>query len=274
VNPLAAPDAAPHLAAGTKLSVNLNKVALLRNARPLPYPSVVDAAVRALEAGAHGITVHPRPDARHIRESDVRDLAALLAARAPAEFNIEGNPHHNLLPLVLAVRPQQATFVPDAEGQSTSDHGFDLLDEAVLARLEPCVAACRALGVRVSLFVDALPDAHAMQRSMAAARALGADRVELYTEPWAVAFGHADEAEVLDRFATAARCAAAEGLGVNAGHDLTRANLPRFIAGVPGVQEVSIGHALIADALEFGLAGAVRGFLAAMRRAPDAEARR
>ena len=243
-------------AAATALSVNVNKIALLRNQRSLGIPSVVGLAMVALDAGADGITVHPRPDERHIRRQDVLDLAEALRARPEAEFNIEGNPFENVMELVRAVRPAQCTFVPDGPGQSTSDHGFDLAADG--ERLAPLIAEAKALGVRVSLFLDADPVA------MARARAIGADRVELYTEPWAVAHGSADEAAVLGRFAAAAKAALAAGLGVNAGHDLNRDNLPAFLGRVPNVLEVSIGHALVADALELGLAETVRAYRAAI----------
>lgn len=246
----------------TRLSVNLNKVALLRNSRSLGIPSVVGAATTALDAGAHGITVHPRPDGRHIRAGDVHDLARLLKNRPAAEFNIEGNPFHDVLALVHAVRPQQCTLVPDDPGAFTSDHGWDLMRDG--RRLAPIIAGLKALGIRVSLFMDPVPDA------MPAAREAGADRVELYTEPYAQAFGSSEQEAVLARYTAAARAAQQAGLGVNAGHDLNQLNLPRFLAAVPGVLEVSIGHALIADALESGLAAAVRGYLAAIAAAPQA----
>lgn len=241
----------------TALSVNLNLVAMMRNRRELGIPSVTLAATRVLEAGAAGITVHPRPDARHIRAADVRDLAELLADWPAAEFNIEGNPFHNLMNFMRERRPQQCTFVPDSEGQSTSDHGWDLARDG--ARLAPLIDEARALGVRVSLFMDADPQA------MAAARALGADRVELYTEPYAAAHGTPRQAQQLARFAAAARAAQAAGLGVNAGHDLNRANLADFLSAVPGVQEVSIGHAFISDALELGYVETVRAYLRAIQ---------
>ncbi|MEH3087804.1 MAG: pyridoxine 5'-phosphate synthase [Xylophilus ampelinus] len=255
MNPSAPPAAgAP---ARTALSVNVNKVALVRNTRHLGIPSVARAAALCLEAGARGITVHPRPDARHIRAADVHELHALLQRDWPrAEFNIEGNPFHNLMDFVRELRPHQATFVPDGEDQFTSDHGWRFPADA--ERLRPLIAEARALGVRVSLFMDADPGA------MAAARAAGADRVELYTEPYAAAFGTPEEAVQLRRFADAARAARAAGLGVNAGHDLSRDNLGPFLRAVPGVQEVSIGHALVADALELGYAATVRGYLAAI----------
>jgi len=243
----------------TALSVNLNKVALVRNTRSIGIPSVTRAAVLALEAGADGITVHPRPDGRHVRANDVADLAELLHRWPAAEFNIEGNPFHGLMDYVAQVRPHQCTFVPDETGAFTSDHGWNLPADA--QRLAPMVGQARALGVRVSLFMDPLPEA------MRLARDLGADRVELYTEPYAQSFGTAQQDESLRRYARAAEAALVAGLGVNAGHDLNRANLAPFLVAVPGVDEVSIGHALIADALEYGLGPAVRMYLAEIRKA-------
>ena len=237
----------------TALSVNLNKVALVRNTRALELPSVTRAAEWCLQAGAHGITVHPRPDQRHIRDSDVPALMALLQAWPGREFNIEGNPLHNLMDHVRAVRPTQATFVPDAEGQSTSDHGWDLDKDA--GQLTPLIKEAQALGVRVSLFMDPVPEV------MAAARAIGADRIELYTESYASAFGTPRQADVLAMFAATAHAAHAAGLELNAGHDLNRANLTTFLRAVPGVLEVSIGHAFVADALELGYAAAVAAYL-------------
>lgn len=240
----------------TRLSVNLNKVALLRNSRTIGIPSVTRCAHICLQAGAHGITVHPRPDARHIRAQDVLDLAELRKGYSGAELNIEGNPFHQLLPLARQARPEQCTLVPDEEGAFTSDHGWDLAKDG--ARLAPVIEELRALGIRVSLFMD--PIAAAMER----ARALGADRIELYTESYARAFGGAEQGIELARFAAAAAAAHAAGLGVNAGHDLNRSNLPAFLAVVPDVLEVSIGHALTADALELGLAAAVKAYLQAL----------
>jgi pyridoxine 5-phosphate synthase len=263
MNPLVAPFAHEgHRAARTALSVNVNKVAALRNLRALDIPNVAAASRWALEAGAQGITIHPRPDERHIRERDVHELAALMQRWPEAEFNLEGNPFHNLMPLVRAVRPAQATFVPDSSEQSTSDHGWDLAADG--EPLRPLIAECRALGVRVSLFMDA--DGAAM----AVARELGADRIELYTEPWAAAFGTAQQAAQLERFASAAQAAQALGLGVNAGHDLNRDNLAPFLRGVPGVLEVSIGHALIGDCIELGMAATVKAYLACIRDAHSA----
>jgi pyridoxine 5-phosphate synthase len=239
---------------GTALSVNLNKVALVRNTRHLGIPSVLRAATLCLEAGAHGITVHPRPDARHIRAQDVHELSALLAQDWPGvEFNIEGNPFHNLMDFVRELRPHQATFVPDAEGQFTSDHGWTFPQDA--ERLRPLIAETKALGVRVSLFMDPDPS------MMAAAKAVGADRVELYTEGYAASRGTPNADAVLQRYADTARAAQAVGLEVNAGHDLSRENLSDFLRAVRGVREVSIGHAFIADALELGYAATTREYL-------------
>jgi pyridoxine 5-phosphate synthase len=264
MNPVAPEAGRGHAARedGTALSVNVNRVALLRNTRPLDIPNVVHIARLALQAGADGITVHPRPDERHVRARDVHDLHALLRDWPQAEFNIEGNPFHNLMPLVHALRPQQCTLVPDSAEQATSDHGWDL--HAAGSQLAPLIAELRALGVRVSLFMDPLPAAMPM------ARELGADRVELYTESYARAFGTAGQAGRLMVFAEAARAAAASGLGVNAGHDLNRANLGPFLRAVPQVQEVSIGHALIGDAVEFGIVETVRAYQRCIRlaRAP------
>jgi pyridoxine 5-phosphate synthase len=240
-------------ASSTALSVNLNKVALIRNTRHLGIPSVLKAATLCLQAGAQGITVHPRPDARHIRPDDVPALAALLKHWPGREFNIEGNPFHNLMDFVIPLRPDQATFVPDSEGQFTSDHGWRFPQDA--ERLRPLIAQAHAAGVRVSLFMDPEPE------QMAAARAVGADRVELYTEPYAQAHGTARQAEVLARYRDSARAARDAGLGVNAGHDLNLLNLRDFLQAVPEVAEVSIGHALISDALELGYAATVRAYL-------------
>ena len=237
----------------THLSVNLNKVALVRNTRHLGIPSVTRAATLCLQAGAHGITVHPRPDQRHIRDSDVHDLAALLNDWPDREYTIEGNPLHNLMPLVRLVRPHQVTFVPDGEGQFTSDHGWRFPQDAAV--LKDLVAEAKALGARVSLFMDADPQA------MAAARDVGADRVELYTEPYAQAHGQAAQAQVLAQFKAAAVAAQAVGLEVNAGHDLNLLNLRDFVQTVPDVKEVSIGHALMADALEMGYNATIQAYL-------------
>lgn len=241
----------------TALSVNLNKVALVRNTRHLGIPSVTRAAQLCLEAGADGITVHPRPDERHIRASDVLELAALMQDWPGREFNIEGNPLHNLMDCVgdLVARKlpvHQVTFVPDGHGQFTSDHGWNFPQDAQV--LQPLIAQAHAWGVRVSLFMDADPQA------MAAAKAVGADRVELYTEPYAAAWAMPGQDAQLARFAQAAGAAHAAGLGVNAGHDLNLDNLAALARALPHLAEVSIGHALIADALERGYAATVRAY--------------
>jgi pyridoxine 5-phosphate synthase len=237
----------------THLSVNLNKVALVRNTRHLGIPSVTRAATLCLQAGAYGITVHPRPDERHIRASDVADLSELMMAWPDREYNIEGNPLQNLMGFVRQFKPHQATFVPDGESQFTSDHGWNPVTDT--GKLRPLIAEAKALGVRVSLFMDAEPS------SMAWAKSVGADRVELYTEPFAAAWGTPAQAAQLERFAKAAQAALAVGLGVNAGHDLNRDNLTAFLKHVRGVQEVSIGHALIADALELGYSATIAAYL-------------
>ena len=238
----------------TALSVNVNKVALVRNTRHLGIPSVLRAARLCLQAGANGITVHPRPDERHIRASDVHDLAQLMKDWPDREYNIEGNPSQNLMDFIRQVRPHQATFVPDSEDQFTSDHGWSFPQDA--ERLRPLIAECKQLGVRVSLFMDPVP------AQMAQARAVGADRVELYTEPYAAAWGTSRQAIELERYRAAAQAALDAGLGVNAGHDLNRDNLAAFVRTVPGVLEVSIGHALISDALELGYAATVQAYQA------------
>ena len=245
----------------TLLSVNLNAVAQLRNRRDLPWPSVVGIARVVLDAGASGITVHPRPDERHIRRTDVFDLAALLASEYPnAEFNIEGYPSEDFLALIADVRPHQATLVPDSPEQPTSDHGWDFRGQSIL--LARAVQALKASGARVSLFCD--PDAGAA--GVTAAKATAADRIELYTGPYGGCYADPDRAEYeLAALAETTRAAHAVGLGVNAGHDLTLANLPAFQAAVPGIEEVSIGHGLTADALLMGFGPAVKAYIAALQ---------
>ena len=250
--------ATSHAMHKTALSVNVNKVALLRNTRHLGIPDVVRAACLCLEAGANGITVHPRPDERHIRSADVFEIAAMMKEWPDREFNIEGNPFQNLMGFVhdLAARGlpvHQCTFVPDGEDQFTSDHGWAFPQDA--DRLKPLIAQAHSRGVRVSLFMDPIPEA------MAAAKAAGADRVEFYTESYASAWSTPQKLEALSRFTQSAQAAAAIDLGVNAGHDLNRDNLTEFLNAVPGVLEVSIGHALVADALELGYAATVRDYL-------------
>ena len=255
----------------TALSVNVNKIAWLRNSRAGSRPDVLAAARTAIAAGAHGITVHPRPDQRHVRPADVEALANLLAGEYPRiEFNIEGNPaagpRDNGYPgfdrLIETARPRQATLVPDADAQLTSDHGWDLSDPERARRVAASVARYQRWGVRVSLFLDPA------ETAIARAKACGADRIELYTGPYAnlVESRGADHPETracLDTYARAARRAAALGLGVNAGHDLNLDNLAAFV-GMGGIAEVSIGHALVADALDVGLATAVRQYLDAL----------
>ena len=242
----------------TKLSVNVNKIALLRNSRTIGIPDVCHLANIALGAGAHGITVHPRPDERHIRGHDVYELAELMRQHPGTEFNIEGNPFHQVLNFVTDVRPHQCTLVPDDPAAFTSDHGWDLNKDG--ERLRPIIANLRELGVRVSLFMDPDPEA------MLLARAVGADRIELYTEPYARDYGTSAHEGSIARYAAAGQAAMKCGLGVNAGHDLNCENLSALVAALPDLAEVSIGHALTADALEFGMAGAVKAYLDAIRR--------
>ncbi len=244
------------------LSVNLNKIALIRNSRDTTIPDIPEHAQRCIDAGANGITVHPRPDQRHIRADDCRDLAAMLSV----EFNMEGNPfaaarasdrpgvsdYPGFMDLVRELKPTQCTLVPDGDGQLTSDHGFDLNTQATA--LEPILAELRALGVRSSLFMDPVPE------QMAIAAAIGADRIELYTETFAAAWmTQNDVSAVYEGFRVTAEAALTAGLGVNAGHDLNLQNLVLF-RDLPGLAEVSIGHALTVDALRIGLDPAVRRY--------------
>ncbi|MGC4094119.1 MAG: pyridoxine 5'-phosphate synthase [Polyangiaceae bacterium] len=242
----------------TKLSVNVNKIATLRNTRTLGIPNVVRLSALALEAGADGITVHPRPDQRHIRNEDVAELATLLRGYPRAEYNIEGNPFHGLVEHCVQARPAQATLVPDAREAFTSNHGWNLIELGGVERngLRRAIESLREVGCRVSLFLDPVPE------MMPLARELGADRVELYTEPYAAA-ALAGQAEAsLKKYSLAAEAARRAGLGVNAGHDLNLLNLSPFLQALGAVDEVSIGHALIADALELGLAETVRRYRA------------
>lgn len=244
----------------TALSVNLNAVAQLRNRRNLAWPSVTGIARVVLDAGAAGITVHPRPDERHIRRSDVFELRDLLRGDYPmAEYNMEGYPSDAFLTLVESARPDQVTFVPDDPSQTTSDHGWDIPQNHDL--LEHAIDVIKALGIRVSLFIDANASAPAQ------AFAIGADRVELYTGPYGAGHGTVDGQIELDKLAETAdaarrlrRGSADAGLGINAGHDLTLANLPDFRKAAGDVDEVSIGHAITADALLMGFAEAVRRY--------------
>jgi len=235
-----------------RLSVNLNKVATIRNARGGHVPDVVRAARAVVAAGCHGITVHPRPDERHIRRRDVRDLALAI----PVELNVEGYPAPDFLDLVCVVRPAQCTLVPDPPHVLTSNAGWNF--DADLDWLRPVLERLRARGIRTSLFAE--PVAEHMPR----ARALGADRIELYTEAYARTFGTPEGPAVFERYRRAATAAVEAGLGVNAGHDLDLMNLPQMARGLPGLLEVSIGHALVCDALFMGLDAAVRAYLAAL----------
>ena len=243
----------------TRLSVNVNKIAVLRNSRGGSEPDPVDAARAALAAGAHGITVHPRPDQRHIHVDDVARIAAVVPRGA--EYNIEGNPfapargtYPGLVELVRRVKPAQVTLVPDGDAQITSDHGFDLERDA--ARLLPLVRAFKDIGCRVSLFMDA--DSRDIER----VAEVGADRIEIYTGPYAHAYAQGDASPALDACARTAERARACGLGVNAGHDLSQRNLGALKGAIPFLDEVSIGHALIGEALYEGLAVTIRNYLA------------
>ena len=244
----------------TKLSVNLNKVALLRNSRGIEIPDVVSEGRICIAAGAQGLTVHPRPDQRHTKPSDVFALAMLVTKSPDIEFNIEGNPYPEFLKLVKKARPTQCTLVPDDPNQLTSDHGWDLKKER--EELVPVIKELQDSGVRVSLFMDPL------QEQIERAREIGTDRIELYTQPYDEAYGSADEEKVFSQFAQAAKHAQALGLGVNAGHDLNLNNLERFLT-IPNILEVSIGHALIVDALHFGLEATVKMYLKITEAASD-----
>lgn len=240
----------------TVLSINLNKVALLRNQRDIDYPSVTGMAKIALAAGAGGITVHPRPDQRHTRKSDVYDLSRMLREEysAPIEFNIEGNPTDEFMELVAETKPEQVTLVPDDPDQNTSDHGWDIRSNK--DKLKEIVDRLHAQNARVSVFIDHEPDV-----ALAAAE-IGADRVELYTGPYYECFFRDDREQVLSQYTNTAIAARDAGLGVNAGHDLNLDNLAHFLQAIPWTDEVSIGHALTADALVYGMDGAIKAYLA------------
>lgn len=254
----------------TRLSVNLNKIALLRNSRSGDLPSVTRNARTALEAGAMGITLHPRPDRRHVLPHDVIDCAEIVREKRwqsrDIELNIEGNPFvGDWLEIVTEVKPDQCTLVPDDPDQRTSDHGWDV--SANLDRLSEMVTRLHGLGARVSLFMDPNVD------TIAQVPRTGADRIELYTESYAIAHaaGSAERTASLDQFAAAANQARDCGLGVNAGHDLNLANLPDLIARLGAIDEVSIGHALTADALDMGFAEAVRAYVSALQTGDDGD---
>ncbi len=236
----------------TKLSVNLNKIALLRNSRGRDYPNVVEYARKCIALGVDGITVHPRPDERHTRKQDAYDLGLLCEQYPQVEFNIEGYPTPDFMTMVEVIKPDQCTLVPDDESQLTSDHGWDI--DGSTAILAPALERLSDAGIRSSLFVDPDP-----ARIGAAAR-VGAERVELYTEAWANAFGQADEQSVFDQYLESAIKASELGVGVNAGHDLDLNNLPRFLE-ISGILEVSIGHALTIECLFQGVESVIPRYL-------------
>lgn len=236
----------------TKLSVNINKVATIRNARGGNNPDVLKVAVDCEKFGAQGITVHPRPDERHIRYQDVREIKPLITT----EFNIEGNPIDKYIKLVLEVKPTQVTLVPDADNQITSNHGWDTV--ANKGFLTDVIGQFKEAGIRTSIFVDAEP------KMVEAARMCGTDRIELYTEPYAAGY-EANRVEAIKPFVEAAEVAREVGLGLNAGHDLSLQNLTYFHQNIPWLDEVSIGHALICDALYFGLEDTIKRYLACLK---------
>lgn len=244
----------------TALSINLNKIALIRNSRVGNFPNILDFAETCIDCGVDGITVHPRPDQRHIRPNDVRQLAQLVAPLKEVEFNIEGNPfadplgeYPGLLSLVEETLPEQCTLVPDSDSQLTSDHGFDL--ESQGDRLKPIIAQIKSMGVRVSLFMD--PDLEQIKL----ASKVGADRIELYTGPYAAAWGTEALEAIFEQHFNAAELASSLGLGVNAGHDLNLINLDHY-ASIPDLLEVSIGHAFTVDSLNMGMVPALRAYQA------------
>lgn len=236
----------------TKLSVNINKVATIRNARGGNNPDVQKVAVDCEKFGAQGITVHPRPDERHIRYQDVRDIRPLITT----ELNIEGNPIDKYIRLVLEVKPTQVTLVPDADNQITSNHGWDTVENKGF--LTDVIGQFKEAGIRTSIFVDAEP------KMVEAAKLCGTDRVELYTEPYASGY-EANREEAIKPFVEAAETAREIGLGLNAGHDLSLENLTYFHQNIPWLDEVSIGHALICDALYLGLEETIKRYLACLK---------
>jgi pyridoxine 5-phosphate synthase len=236
----------------TKLSVNLNKFALIRNSRGRDYPNVVNMARRAIGAGAHGITVHPRPDQRHAKYSDVYDLKDVVTEYPGIELNIEGNPIPRFLQVVTEVRPDQCTLVPDAPGQLTSDHGWNLEEDG--DRVAPLIRDLKSAGIRVSVFMDPDPG------QIDLAPSTGTDRIELYTESYAAEYGTESQQEVFDRFRAAAAHAQDLGLGVNAGHDLNLTNLGQFLT-IPNILEVSIGHAIVVESFDHGFESTIRRYI-------------
>jgi pyridoxine 5-phosphate synthase len=236
----------------TALSVNVNKLALLRNSRGRNYPDLLQFAARFIALGVHGITIHPRPDERHVKRADAYALAEFLKDHPQVEFNIEGYPSEDFLQLVQATRPHQCTLVPDADNQLTSDHGWNCLEQG--ATLAPLVRRVKDMGVRAAVFLDPEPE------QADAAAALGADRIELYTESFAEAFGTPEQDSVLQRYRATAQRAQAAGLGVNAGHDLDLRNLGTFLT-IPDILEVSIGHALTVECIEQGMQAVIGQYL-------------
>jgi len=238
----------------TRLSVNINKIATLRNSRGADYPNVLQVAKDAERFGAEGITVHPRPDERHIRYQDVYDLRAIVTT----EFNIEGNPKENkFVELVLKNKPHQVTLVPDTLGQLTSDHGWDTLQEQNY--LKDIIAVFKKAGIRVSIFVDPV------EKMVEAAASTGTDRIELYTEMYAKEFAAGQKEKAILPYINAAGLAKKLGMGINAGHDLNSLNLPFLIQSIPYIDEVSIGHALICDALYLGLENTIQLYKRALK---------
>jgi pyridoxine 5-phosphate synthase len=238
----------------TRLSVNINKIATLRNSRGGDNPNLVQVAKDCERFGAEGITVHPRPDERHIRYQDVHDLAKIVTT----EFNIEGNPKEDkFVALVLATQPHQVTLVPDALNQLTSDHGWDTVQEQDY--LKAIIGKFKAAGIRVSIFVDPI------EQMVQAAATTGTDRIELYTEAYAKTFAAGHKVEAVAPYVKAAQQAKELGLGINAGHDLDRNNLAFLVQSIPYMDEVSIGHALIADAIYLGLENTIQLYLRAAK---------
>ena len=236
----------------TMLSVNVNKLALLRNSRGRNYPDLLHFVRKIIAMGVSGITVHPRPDERHVTRRDVRDISSLLKEYPQVEFNMEGYPAEEFLALVTEVQPAQCTLVPDAPDQLTSDHGWDVEGQQQLLRT--VTVRLREQNIRSSVFLDPRPEL------VSAARDAGADRIELYTEDYARAYATGDEQAVLDKYRRTAEAARLCGLGVNAGHDLNLENLPRFLE-IPGILEVSIGHALMVESLEMGMEEVIARYL-------------
>ena len=239
----------------TKLSVNLNKIALLRNSRDSDFPNLLDFANLCVDAGAHGLTIHPRPDQRHARYADVYNLAVLVAEKSDIELNIEGNPTDKFLQVVLEAKPAQCTLVPDDPNQLTSDHGWDISKHG--DRLKEIVSQLQEAGIRSSIFLDPDPE------QIKLAKDTGTDRIELYTESYAHAFGGNKEQAVFEQFYEAAGLAQQLGIGVNAGHDLNQENLARFLT-IPGILEVSIGHALTVESLLSGFEKTIKSYLSIM----------